>query len=140
MNEAEVTRESLAELARAAIEIQGKAHAPYSNFYVGAAVLDEGGKVHVGVNVENAAYPNGICAETAAIAAMVASGGRKIVAIAVVGQGEGLCTPCGGCRQRIREFGGEGTLVAISGKEGIKRVMTLGELLPESFGPENLVA
>ena len=128
----------LEKLAQAAIGIRGMAHAPYSKFQVGAAVLDEEGRVHVGVNVENAAYPNGICAETAAIATMVAMGGRKIVAIAVVGGGDGLCTPCGGCRQRIREFGGEETPVAIAGGEGIRKVMTLGELLPESFGPENL--
>lgn len=114
------------------------AHAPYSNFFVGAAVLDEKGVVHTGVNVENAAYPNGICAETAAIAAMVATGARRIEAIAVVGSGEGLCTPCGGCRQRIREFACSETPVAIAGPEGLRKVMTLGELLPESFGPENL--
>ncbi|MGJ8725572.1 MAG: cytidine deaminase [Roseibacillus sp.] len=138
MKRVDVSKESLDALARAAIGIQGKAHAPYSDFQVGAAVLDEEGRVHLGVNVENAAYPNGICAETAAIAAMVACGGRKIVAIAVVGGGDGLCTPCGGCRQRIREFGGEETPVAIAGAEGIRKVMSLGELLPESFGPENL--
>jgi cytidine deaminase len=129
---------SLEKLAEAAIAIRGKAHAPYSNFHVGAAVLDSEGRTHLGVNVENAAYPNGICAETAAIAAMVAQGGSRIKAIAVVGGGEGLCTPCGGCRQRIREFGNEKTPVAIAGPEGLRKVMTLGELLPESFGPENL--
>lgn len=138
MSSSDTENPSLEALAEAAIGIRGKAHAPYSSFQVGAAVLDEHGQVHVGVNVENAAYPNGICAETAAIAALVTSGGRKIVAIAVVGQGEGLCTPCGGCRQRIREFASEGATVVICGVEGIRRVMTLGELLPESFGPENL--
>ena len=133
-----VEQTTLEHLAQAAIGIREKAHAPYSKFQVGAAVLDSEGRVHVGVNVENAAYPNGICAETAAIAAMVATGGKKIVAIAVVGSGDGLCTPCGGCRQRIREFGGGKTPVAIAGAEGIRKVMTLEELLPESFGPENL--
>lgn len=138
MEEASISRESLHDLAEAAIAIRGQAHAPYSEFQVGAAVLDEKGRVHLGVNVENAAYPNGTCAETAAIATMVASGGRRIEAIAVVGGGENLCTPCGGCRQRIREFATVQTPVAIAGPEGLRRVMTLGELLPESFGPENL--
>lgn len=138
MNQPDIPEVSLDALAQRAIAIREKAHAPYSHFQVGAAVLDENGKVHVGVNVENAAYPNGICAETAAIAAMVASGGRQIVAIGVVGGGEGLCTPCGGCRQRIREFAGEETPIVIAGPEGVREVMTLGELLPKSFGPENL--
>lgn len=138
MNQSIPSRIPLEVLVDAAIAIRAQAHAPYSSFQVGAAVLDEKEEVHLGVNVENAAYPNGICAETAAIAAMVASGGRRIVAIAVVGGGEGLCTPCGGCRQRIREFAEDKTPVAIAGPEGLRKVMTLGELLPESFGPENL--
>lgn len=128
----------LQDLARAASEIRERAHAPYSHFHVGAAVLDEQGRVHLGVNVENAAYPNGICAETAAIAAMVLAGGKQIVAIGVAGGGEALCTPCGGCRQRIREFSNSATVVAIAGAGTLRKVMTLQELLPESFGPENL--
>lgn len=128
----------LQNLAKAASEIRERAHAPYSKFSVGAAVLDEEGRVHLGVNVENAAYPNGICAETAAIAAMVLAGGKQIVAIGVAGGGDALCTPCGGCRQRIREFATSETLVAIAGGGALRRVMTLVELLPESFGPENL--
>ncbi|XMO75073.1 cytidine deaminase [Roseibacillus persicicus] len=138
MPEDAVSPDSLSALAEAAIAIRPMAHAPYSNFFVGAAVLDEKGEIHTGVNVENAAYPNGICAETAAIAAMVASGARRIRAIAVVGGGEGLCTPCGGCRQRIREFSIAETPIAIAGPGGIRKLLTLGELLPESFGPENL--
>jgi len=125
-------------LVQEAIAIRDRAHAPYSNFQVGAAVLDERGQISIGVNVENAAYPNGICAETAAIAAMVASGGRRIVAIAVVGGGDALCTPCGGCRQRIREFATPETPVALAGLEGLREVMALADLLPASFGPENL--
>jgi len=128
----------LIELVQAALAVRGRAHAPYSNFQVGAAVLDEEGRVHIGVNVENAAYPNGICAEAAAIAAMVGSGGRQIVAIAVAGSGDNLCAPCGGCRQRIREFATSETVVVIAGEEGLRRVIPLVELLPESFGPENL--
>ena len=130
---------TLIELVQAAIAVRAKAHAPYSRFQVGAAVLDEEGKIHLGVNVENAAYPNGTCAETAAIAAMVVSGGRRIVAIGVAGGGEELCTPCGGCRQRIREFSTRETVVVIAGESGLRKVMPFTELLPESFGPENLL-
>ena len=87
-------------LITAATNARKKAYAPYSNFKVGAALLDESGRIHTGQNVENAAYPNGICAETAAIAMMVQQGGTKIIKIAVSGGFEGqLCTPCGGCRR-----------------------------------------
>jgi cytidine deaminase len=96
-----------AALVAAAVAVAGNAYAPYSGFRVGAAVRDAEGRVHLGANVENAAYPQGVCAEAAAIAAMVAAGGRRIEAIAVAGpgpgpgpaEGGGLCTPCGGCRQ-----------------------------------------
>lgn len=126
-------------LINAAIEARSRAYAPYSKFDVGAAVLDEEGRIHKGQNVENAAYPNGICAETAAIAAMVAAGGSRIVSIAVSGgDGAMLCTPCGGCRQRIREFAASETPVLIADDKAIKARFTLGALLPESFGPEHL--
>ena len=126
------------ELIETATRVRENAHAPYSRFRVGAAVLDEAGRIHVGANVENAAYPEGICAETAAIAAMVAAGGRRIAAIAIVGDGPARCTPCGGCRQRIREFAAPDTPVHIAGPEGIRKSFTLDELLPFSFGPNNL--
>ena len=127
------------QLMTAAIAALGRAYAPYSNFPVGAAIRDESGGIHVGANVENAAYPVGNCAEASAIAAMVMTGGRRISMIAVAG-GDGtlLCTPCGACRQRIREFGDAETPVLVGGPDGFKRRFTLGELLPESFGPENL--
>ena len=127
------------ELVNAAIEAMNKAYAPYSKFPVGAAILDETGAIHIGANVENAAYPVGNCAEASAIAAMVMAGQKRIVKIAVAGgDGDLLCTPCGACRQRIREFGGQDTPVMVCGPDGIQRLFTLGELLPESFGPENL--
>ena len=129
-------------LVAAAVDIQSKAYAPYSKFTVGAAILDESGQVHTGVNVENAAYPVGSCAEAGAISAMVAAGGHRIKAIAVSGgsgaMDEPLCTPCGGCRQRIREFAEPTTPIHICGPNGLRKTFTLGELLPESFGPENL--
>ena len=111
------------------------AHAPYSKFLVGVAVLDGNGDVHVGCNVENVSYPEGICAESNAIGSMVAAGGRKIASIAVVG-GVGdaeFCTPCGGCRQRIREFADDETRVILMGDNGGMRVFTMADLLPEPF-------
>ncbi len=125
-------------LIRAAIEAMPHAYAPYSRFYVGAAIEDENGALHTGVNVENAAYPNGSCAETAAIAAMIRAGGKRIVRIAVAGKGAELCTPCGGCRQRIREFAAPDTDILICDDRGLRQSFTLSALLPQSFGPENL--
>ena len=91
-------------LFQAARAAQDKAYAPYSRFKVGAAIASVDGRIFAGCNVENAAYPVGSCAEAGAISAMVAAGGSRIAAIVVVGDGEHLVTPCGGCRQRIREF------------------------------------
>ena len=126
-------------LITAAIEARKKAYAPYSGFKVGAALLDESGRIHTGQNVENAAYPNGICAETAAIAMMIQQGGTRIIKIAVSGgDGNRLCTPCGGCRQRIREFATDVTPVLICDAYSLQANLTLGALLPHSFGPENL--
>lgn len=128
-----------AQLMTAAITAMGRAYAPYSNFPVGAAILDGAGTIHAGANVENAAYPVGNCAEASAIATMVMAGGKQIAMIAVAGgDGNLLCTPCGACRQRIREFGDAATPVLVGGRDGFLRRFTLGELLPESFGPENL--
>ncbi|KMO44894.1 cytidine deaminase [Methylobacterium tarhaniae] len=125
-------------LFSAARAVQARAHAPYSRFRVGAAILDEAGAVHAGCNVENAAYPVGTCAEAGAIAAMVAGGGRRIAAILVLGDGEALVTPCGACRQRIREFAAPDTPIHVAGPRGVRRTFTLDELLPASFGPDNL--
>jgi len=121
--------------ARAAYD---SAYAPYSRFKVGAAVRASDGRTFSGCNVENAAYPVGNCAEPSAIAAMILAGGRRIAEVCIVGAGDKLCTPCGGCRQRIREFADNATLIHIAGPEGLRRTFTLGELLPESFGPEHL--
>ena len=129
---------ALAELFAAAKAAQVNAYAPYSQFKVGAALRSEHGAIHAGCNVENAAYPQGSCAEAGAIAAMALAGGRRIAEILVIGDGEALCTPCGGCRQRIREFADASTPVHIAGPESVRRTFTLGELLPESFGPEHL--
>jgi len=128
----------LAALLAAAKTAQANAYAPYSRFKVGAALRTPRGTIFAGCNVENASYPEGWCAETSAIAAMAAAGERRIAEICVVGDGEDLCTPCGGCRQRIREFAGAGTLVHVAGPDGVRRTFRLEELLPESFGPGHL--
>lgn len=128
----------LAQLFAAAQAAQAKAYAPYSKFRVGAALRAASGTIFAGGNVENAAYPEGWCAETSAIAAMIQSGERRIAEICVVGDGEALCTPCGGCRQRIREFADEHTVVHVAGPQGVRASFKLSALLPESFGPGHL--
>jgi len=125
-------------LIAAAINAMPLAYAPYSQFQVGAAIEDENGYIHTGVNVENAAYPVGSCAEAGAIAAMIGAGGRKITRIAIAGRGAFLCTPCGGCRQRIREFAPADIDILICDEQGLRQRFTLAELLPHSFGPDNL--
>lgn len=126
------------ELILAAITVRERAYAPYSGYLVGASIRDETGAIHIGVNVENAAYPQGQCAEASAIGTMIANGGTRITAIAVVGAGDELCTPCGGCRQRIREFASPDTPIFISDPKGHRETYTLADLLPASFGPDNL--
>jgi cytidine deaminase len=129
---------ALAELFAAARSAQANAYAPYSRFKVGAALRTSGGAIFSGCNVENAAYPQGSCAEGGAIAAMALAGERRIAEILVVGDGDALCTPCGGCRQRIREFADPSTVIHIAGPGGARAKFTLGELLPESFGPDHI--
>ena len=129
------------DLIAAALAARAKAYAPYSHFLVGAAIRDGEGRIHSGCNVENAAYPLGTCAEAGAVAAMVLAGGRQIVAVAVAGAGNGLVTPCGGCRQKLREFGSGDPIIHVCDERGsVRRSFTLQELLPYSFGPENLVS
>jgi len=126
------------ELFAAAKAAQANAYAPYSRFHVGAALRTPSGEVYSGGNVENAAYPEGFCAETSAISAMVTAGERRIAEICVVADGAALCTPCGGCRQRIREFADAATIVHVAGPEGMRATFRLSTLLPESFGPGHL--
>jgi len=129
------TLDDMIAMARAA---QQNAYAPYSNFSVGACLRAEDGSLHAGANVENAAYPQGQCAEASAIGAMIAAGARKIVEVVVIGNSDDLCTPCGGCRQRLNEFATPDTPVHVCGPEGLRKTFTLGELLPGAFGPNNL--
>jgi len=130
----------LDDLLAAARAAQARAYAPYSRFRVGAAVRGGSGAIYAGCNVENAAYPIGTCAEASAIAAMVAAGEMRILEVLVVGDGESLVTPCGACRQRIREFAAEDAPIHAAGPEGVRRSFTLAELLPHAFGPDNLTA
>lgn len=132
---ADASREAL---IAAALAVRERAHAPYSRFSVGAAVLDEQGRIHAGCNVENAAYPQGWCAEASALAVMVAAGGRRVQAVAVAGQADEPVTPCGGCRQKLREFAAGDCPVWVADPTGLRARFTLGELLPHSFGPEHL--
>ena len=126
---------AMLQAARAARE---HAHAPYSHFHVGAALLDEQGRIHAGCNIENAAYPQGLCAEAGALAHLVAAGGLRIQAVAVVGDGAHPCTPCGGCRQKLREFASDEVPVIVADTQAVRARFTLGQLLPHSFGPEHL--
>ncbi len=127
-----------AELLSRARAARSRAYAPYSGFRVGAAVLTDDGRVFEGANVENAAYPLSGCAEQTAIRTMVATGDRgPILAVAVVGDGDDACTPCGGCRQVIFEFGPTAVVLA-SGDGGRPLRATITELLPHAFGPRRL--
>jgi cytidine deaminase len=138
MNDPSLSPELQARLLETARAARAQAYAPYSNFLVGAAVLDEQGRIHGGCNVENAAYPQGVCAEAGALSAMVLAGGRRALAAAVVGAGERWVTPCGGCRQKLREFASGEVPVLIANQEQLLGVLTLEQLLPHSFGPEHL--
>ena len=120
------------DLLQAARRVRENAHAPYSGFRVGAALRSASG-IHVGCNVENAAFPEGVCAEGGAISAMVAAGDTEILEILVVADADVPVGPCGGCRQKIAEFAGPDVRVLIAGPDGLQVETTVGELLPGAF-------
>ena len=126
------------DLLAAAGEVHEQAYCPYSQYRVGAAIRDSSGRIHASCNVENAAYPLGTCAEAGAIASMVAGGDRVIVELVVVTDGDEPGTPCGGCRQRIREFAAPDVVVHSVTSAGVTWSTTVADLLPRSFGPEYL--
>ena len=129
---------ALAPLIAAARAARSNAYAPYSGFPVGAALRGADGRVFAGANVENAAYPQGQCAEASAIGQMVAAGERRIVALVVIA-GDRACPPCGGCRQRLAEFAGPDLPIHLCADDGRELLrVTLGELLPLAFGPDTL--
>jgi homotetrameric cytidine deaminase len=121
------------ELMRAAHAVMSKAHVPYSKFPVGAALRAPDGSIHVGANVENASYPEGQCAETSAIGALIAAGHTQIVEVAVTAERMDICPPCGGCRQRLAEFAAADTPVHLGRPGGPRETTTIGELLPLAF-------
>jgi cytidine deaminase len=123
-------------LVKAAAEARQLAYAPYSNYRVGAALLDKEGRIYTGVNVENAAYPTSICAERSAVFSAVSSGARQFNAIAVVTSNAG--TPCGSCRQVLSEFGLDILVLVADEQAEIVQSLTVRDLLPHSFGPGDL--
>jgi cytidine deaminase len=127
---------SLIDAARA---VRENAHAPYSNFKVGAAVQTASGNVYVGCNVENVAYPEGTCAEAGAIAAMCAAGERDIVAVAVIADSPQPVTPCGGCRQKLAEFAKGEAKVTMATVDGLTEVTNVARLLPGQFDADYMV-
>jgi homotetrameric cytidine deaminase len=126
------------DLLEAAAAVMRNAHVPYSEFPVGAALRTPDGTIHAAANVENAAYPQGQCAEASAIGAMVAAGAKEIAEVAVVAERLDFCPPCGGCRQRLSEFAKPDTKVHLGRPGGPRRTFTMAELLPLGFGPEAL--
>ena len=119
-------------IARAA-EVRQRSHSPYSGFKVGACLKSASGRLHAACNVENVAYPQGQCAEASAIGVMVAAGDKEITEVVIVAESEKLCTPCGGCRQRLAEFASPDTPVHVCDPTGVIASFTLGGLLPEAF-------
>ena len=126
----------LFELAEAA---RKNAHIPYSHFAVGAAILSQEGHFYSGCNVENISYPCGSCAETGAIASMVAGGDTQIAEILILAEGSELITPCGACRQRIKEFSSPQTLIHLANSSGVQKTCTIAELLPLAFAEKDLM-
>lgn len=123
----------MTDLKDAAEAVRKNAHAPYSNFLVGAAIRSASGEIYAGCNVENVAYPEGTCAEAGAIAAMVAAGETELTEAYVVAKSPVPVTPCGGCRQKLKEFGKGDVVVTMATTDGNEMAMTLAELLPGAF-------
>lgn len=121
-----------------ALESQKNSYSPYSKFKVGAAIYADNDKFYSSCNVENVSYPCGACAETGAISAMIADGGKRIKEMLVIADGENIISPCGACRQRIIEFADKNTIVHLANSKGIEKSITIGELLPLAFDEEDL--
>ena len=132
--------DTVSRLHEAASAARKNAYAPYSNFKVGAALLGADGNIYAAANVENAAYPQSQCAEASAIGVMVAAGCAEIKEILVLAEAPGPdpVSPCGGCRQRLNEFAAAGVSVHMCDEDGVVATITMGDLLPLSFGPKQL--
>ncbi len=133
-----VPAQTTVDLLAAARSVRDNAHAPYSQFKVGAALRAGDGKIYVGCNVENIAYPEGTCAEAGAIAAMAAAGQRVIQEIAVIASSPSPVPPCGGCRQKIKEFADNTVLVHMATLDGAIQTVTVADLLPGAFASEHM--
>jgi cytidine deaminase len=133
---AELSDDLRKELIEAAVNVRRWAYAPYSHYNVGAAVLTASGRIYDGVNVENAAYPNGICAERVAAFKAISQGERQLIAVAVVSENGG--SPCGACRQVLSEFAQDMLVLLADGEGRLLGETHLGELLPCAFGPQDL--
>lgn len=127
-------------LEAAARQAQTKAYAPYSDFRVGAAVLDDRGQITAGANIENASYPAGCCAERVAIYMAIASGAKKIKALAVITDAKGAARPCGICRQVMKEFASKDFVFYAMAHDEVTQRLVMEELLPFAFGPEALLS
>ncbi|MHA6265039.1 cytidine deaminase [Arenibacterium sp. CAU 1754] len=125
-------------LKNAATAVRLNAHAPYSNFKVGAAIRGASGTVYVGCNVENVAYPEGTCAEAGAIAAMIAAGETELTEVYVIAESPVPVSPCGGCRQKLAEFGGGDVPVTMATTDGVEQTATIGALLPAAFDTDHM--
>ena len=124
------------QLIEAAMQVRKNAYCEYSGYFVGAALVDENGNMHIGCNVENSAYPEGTCAEANAIGCMIATGARRIKTIAVIGghdEAIEVCTPCGGCRQKIAEFADDDTRILLIDDQGETEALGIKDLLPKLF-------
>lgn len=128
------------DLIQSAKDVRANAYAPYSNYLVGAAIRTESGTIFSGCNVENVAYPEGTCAEAGAIAAMCATGERKITEVAVIGSSDTPVPPCGGCRQKLAEFADGDVVVTLLTTKGTQQVTTVAELLPGAFDVDHLTS
>ncbi len=133
-----IDKKTQAALIAAAKAARDNSYSPYSGYSVGAAILADDGEIYSGCNVENAAYPLGMCAEANAIGSMAMAGGRRILAAVVAGPNQDLCTPCGGCRQNLREFTGPDDMeILLCDVDGnILMETSIFTLLPNSFGPD----
>ncbi len=129
---------NIKELHKAAKNAQSKSYAPYSNFHVGAAIIDEHGTIHIGCNIENAAYPVGCCAEQSAVSQMIINGGKKIKHIMIIGKPGVACSPCGACRQIILEHGDKQTQIHLQSNEEKFSTHSISDLLPNAFDHSNL--
>ena len=135
-----MSSDTISQLHKAASAARKHSYSPYSNFKVGAALLGADGKIYAAANVENAAYPQSQCAEASAIGMMVAAGCTEIKEIYVIAEAPGPdpVSPCGGCRQRLNEFSAPDVTVHMANEKGVVGTITMGELLPLSFGPKQL--